>query len=66
MKMGNIYTIGATSKAVGAATESFPFVMDDIQGTPRGAKADVGAQQWSMMPGMRQPLTTAEVGPNAP
>ena len=66
VKMGDIFVITATSKAVGAAVGSYPFVMDDIAGHPRGAKLDVGAQQFSDAPALRQVLTTADVGPMAP
>jgi poly(beta-D-mannuronate) lyase len=61
-----VWTITATSKAIGAAVGSYPFVMDDINGIPRGAKLDVGAQQFSTAMPMRRPLTMADVGPMAP
>jgi poly(beta-D-mannuronate) lyase len=66
VKMGDVLAPTAMSKSVGAATETFPFVTDDITGTPRGPKADIGAQQFSPTPGPRRPLTTADVGPDAP
>jgi poly(beta-D-mannuronate) lyase len=66
VRMGEVFVLTATSRARGAAMESFPFVTDDIQGNARGDKPDVGAQQWSMSPGMRRPLTMADVGPDAP
>jgi hypothetical protein len=66
VRMGDALAISANSPAVGAAVGSFPFVVDDIQGTPRGAKPDVGSQQWSAQPGARQPLTQADVGPDSP
>jgi hypothetical protein len=37
-----------------------------IAGHPRGAKGDVGAEQFSASPGLRHVLTTADVGPMAP
>jgi hypothetical protein len=61
-----IWTISATSKAVGAAVGGYPFVMDDINGNPRGTKPDVGAQQYSTAMPLRRPLTMADVGPMAP
>jgi hypothetical protein len=61
-----IWVITATSKAIGAAVGSYPFVMDDINGIPRGAKPDVGPQQFSTTPPLRRVLTTADVGPTAP
>jgi poly(beta-D-mannuronate) lyase len=66
MQMGEILTITAGSKAIGAAVGSYPFVTDDIAGHPRGAKPDDGAQQFSSEPPLRRPLTTADVGPMAP
>ena len=61
-----IYNITAASKAVGAAVGSYPFVMDDINGHPRGARPDVGAQQYAGGMPPRRPLTMADVGPMAP
>jgi hypothetical protein len=66
VQMGEILTITATSKAVGAAVGSYPFVTDDISGHPRGMKPDVGAQQFSNDPPLRRVLTAADVGPMAP
>ena len=66
MQMGDILTITAGSKAIGAATGSYPFVTDDIFGHPRGAKLDVGPQQFSTDPPLRKVLSTADVGPMAP
>lgn len=65
MKMGDIYQLTAMSKAIGAGTGSFPFVMDDIAGHPR-VKPDVGAEQYSTDPTLRRVLTPADVGPDAP
>jgi hypothetical protein len=66
VRMGDILTITAGSRAVGAAVGSYPFVTDDISGFPRGAKLDVGAQQLSTGTPLRKVLTTADVGPMAP
>jgi hypothetical protein len=66
VQMGEILAITAGSKAVGAAVGSYPFVIDDIAGHPRGMKPDVGAQQFSTDPPQRRVLTIADVGPNAP
>jgi hypothetical protein len=66
VRQGDVLALTAGSPAIGGATTSFPFVSDDMRGTPRGAKQDIGAEQLSSMPGMRRPLTTADVGPNAP
>ena len=66
MQMGEILTITAGSKAIGAAQGSYPFVTDDIFGHLRGAKPDVGPQQFSPDPPLRRVLTTTDVGPMAP
>jgi hypothetical protein len=66
VKMGDLYTITMGSKAVGAATGSYPFVTDDLFGHPRGAKLDVGPEQLSSDPPLRKILTADDVGPMAP
>jgi poly(beta-D-mannuronate) lyase len=63
---GDAQVITPGSPAIGAATTAFPFVTDDIRGTPRTAKSDIGAVQLSTSPGPRRPLTVADVGPEAP
>jgi len=63
--MGEVLALTPSSKAIGAATGSFPFVMDDVAGHPR-PKPDVGAEQLSSAPALRRPLTPADVGPDAP
>jgi hypothetical protein len=65
-RQGEVLAPAAGSPALAAATTSYPFVTEDIQGTPRAAKADLGAIQRSATPGPRHPLTPAEVGPDAP
>jgi hypothetical protein len=66
VQMGDLLTIAAGSKAIGAATGSYPFLTDDIFGHPRGAKPDVGPEQLSTDPPLRTVLTPADVGPMAP
>jgi hypothetical protein len=66
VRMGDVLMITPSSPAVGAAVGSFPFVTDDIQGKPRGAMPDIGAEQLSPAPATRRPLTVADVGPDAP
>jgi poly(beta-D-mannuronate) lyase len=65
VRMGELLTITAGSPAVGAGS-AVPFVTDDMAGTARGSKPDIGAQQLSSSPGPRRPLTKADVGPDAP
>lgn len=66
VRMGDIWTATASSKTVGVAVGSYPFVTDDINGIPRGAKLDVGAQQVGEGMPRRKVLTIADVGPMAP
>ena len=67
-KTGDLLTLTATSRALGAAVagEGFPFVTHDVQGKPRGPRPDVGAEQLSPANALRRPLTAADVGPDAP
>jgi hypothetical protein len=66
VRTGEVLAISAGSPAIGAAKGVFSFVTDDIYGTSRGSKSDIGAEQHSASPGPRRPLTTADVGPDAP
>jgi hypothetical protein len=65
VKVGDTYKLSAMSPAIGAASTEFMFVTDDMDGQPRAAP-DVGADEWSMSPEIRRPLTTSDVGPDAP
>jgi poly(beta-D-mannuronate) lyase len=65
VRMGDIMAITATSKAIDAATGSYDFLTDDMNGQPR-VKPDVGADEWSEAAVKYRPLTTTDVGPNAP
>jgi hypothetical protein len=64
-RKGEVLALTPMSKAIGAATGSFPFVVDDIAGHPR-PKPDVGAEQLSSAPALRGPMSAADVGPDAP
>jgi poly(beta-D-mannuronate) lyase len=57
--------LSAASPAIGTATGSFPQVTLDIDQQARPAAKDVGADQYNTATPAR-PLTTADVGPNAP
>jgi poly(beta-D-mannuronate) lyase len=65
-RIGEMMAVPAMSKAIDAATGSYPFLMDDVQGQPRKDKADVGADEFTVDPALYRPLTPADVGPNAP
>ncbi len=38
----------------------------DLDGHPRGTSRDVGADEYTTLAPVRRPLTTADVGPDAP
>lgn len=61
-----LYRIGSGSAAIGAATGSYPQVTLDMDGQARPGAKDVGADQYVSGGANREPLTTAQVGPNAP
>ncbi|MFI5527313.1 polysaccharide lyase 6 family protein [Kitasatospora sp. NPDC051853] len=59
--------LSAGSPAIGAAGYTGTrAVTEDVDGQPRGTARDVGADQYSTQPPVRRPLTTADVGPDAP
>ncbi|QNE73320.1 lyase precursor [Streptomyces finlayi] len=60
-----IFRLSAGSPAINAATLASPAVADDIDGHPRGATRDVGADEYATTVPVRRPLTAADVGPNA-
>jgi poly(beta-D-mannuronate) lyase len=66
VKMGDIFRIAAGSPAIDAATMTFPFVTDDIDGRPRMGKFDLGAEEMSAGPGKFGLLSEKDVGPLAP
>lgn len=53
----------STSPALGGAVGNYAFVIDDMDGQSRGENKDVGADQASVEPMTRRPLTAADVGP---
>jgi hypothetical protein len=67
VRKDGVLSITAMSPAVNKAVGSFPFLTEDMHGQPR-EQPDIGADEWSTTPEMKQrrPLTTADVGPDAP
>jgi poly(beta-D-mannuronate) lyase len=65
VKMGGLFRLVAGSPAIDSAVGNYPYVMDDLDGQAR-AKPDIGADELATTPGMRHPLTEADVGPDAP
>ena len=62
----SIFRLLSTSPAINTGVGSFPEVTIDLDGQTRSGTKDVGADEFSTAPVVRRPLTTANVGPNAP
>ncbi len=61
-----VYRLGTGSAAINAATTNHATrVTDDLDGHPRTAPYDVGADEYSTATPLRRPLTPTDVGPNA-
>ena len=58
-----IWRPGPASPALGAAVGSFLFLTQDIAGTPRGEKKDIGCFQLPAAASGRGPLAVTDVGP---
>jgi len=61
-----LFRPGSSSPVINASKSpsSFPFVTDDMDGQPRNdGSPDVGADENSIAPKTRRPLTPADVGP---
>jgi poly(beta-D-mannuronate) lyase len=56
------YGLQKSSPAIGAAIGSYPFSTIDVNGRPRGAKPDAGAEQFSNVAGTNHILSPTEVG----
>jgi poly(beta-D-mannuronate) lyase len=64
VKMGEIFRFGAGSPAIDAADATYT-VPDDIDGSARSGKLDVGADELTMGP-LKAPLVAKDVGPASP
>jgi poly(beta-D-mannuronate) lyase len=62
----SIFRLLSTSPAINTSVGSYPEVTIDLDGHTRSGTKDVGADEFSTAPVIRRPLTTANVGPNAP
>jgi len=62
----SIFRLLSTSPAINTSVGSYPEVIIDLDGQTRSGTKDVGADEFSTAPVIRRPLTTANVGPNAP
>ncbi len=63
---GTVFRLSAGSPAIDAATGSFPQVTLDIDRVARTGTKDVGADEFAASGPQARPLTTADVGPQAP
>ncbi|MFE7404570.1 polysaccharide lyase 6 family protein [Isoptericola sp. NPDC057559] len=63
---GGLRRLSTGSPAVDAATGTYSFLSDDVDGQARDSRPDVGADELSAAAVTRHPLTTADVGPAAP
>jgi Chondroitinase B len=61
-----VFRLQSTSPAINSSVGSYPEVTLDLDGHSRSGAKDVGADEFSTAPVIRRPLTTADVGPNAP
>ncbi|TDU84256.1 poly(beta-D-mannuronate) lyase [Kribbella voronezhensis] len=62
-----VYRLSTGSAAVNASSQDHSSqVTDDLDGQPRVAPYDVGADELSTATTLRHPLTPTDVGPNAP
>ncbi len=62
----SLWQLTDNSAAIGMAINDYPYVATDMQGQPRDANPDVGADEYSNATPLRRPLTAADVGPGAP
>ena len=61
-----VFRLQSTSPAINTSVGSYPAVTIDMDGQSRSGTKDVGADEFSTGSITVRPLTTANVGPNAP
>jgi hypothetical protein len=61
-----LWRLTDSSPAVDAAVEDTPTIDDDVFGRARSGRKDTGAEEFSIEPLQRRPLTADDVGPDAP
>jgi poly(beta-D-mannuronate) lyase len=65
--VNGLLKLSGGSPAINAANNGVnPFVTDDMDGHARAGARDIGADEFSSAPISRRPLSTSDVGPNAP
>jgi poly(beta-D-mannuronate) lyase len=63
---GGVFRLSSGSPAIDSSAGTFPEVTLDMDAQSRTGAKDVGADEVSTAPINARPLTTADVGPNAP
>jgi poly(beta-D-mannuronate) lyase len=62
--VNGVQKLSSSSPAIDAGDNTYtPLVEDDMDGQPRDAHIDIGADEFSSAPSIRHALTTADVGP---
>ena len=61
----SLWFLRSESPAIDATPGNFFNIFDDIHGQERSIPEDIGADEYSLAPIIRRPLTPADVGPNA-
>jgi len=61
----SLWFLTSESPAIDATPGNFFNIFDDIHGQERSLPEDIGADEYSLAPITRRPLTLADVGPNA-
>ena len=61
-----LWCLRESSPAIDAAVDVFPAIDDDVFGRTRIGQRDIGAEEYSSEALRRRPLTSADVGPDAP
>jgi hypothetical protein len=60
-----LWRLSPGSPAIDAADTAFKYITQDIEGQPRDAVPDIGADEFSDQPAERKILTSGDVGPFA-
>ncbi|MCX6897315.1 MAG: hypothetical protein NT105_01320 [Verrucomicrobia bacterium] len=61
-----LWRLTDSSTAIDAAVEVSPVIAEDVFGRARIGRRDIGAEEFSKDPVKRGPLTSIDVGPDAP
>lgn len=64
--VNGLQKLSGSSPAINSSGGTFSYVTDDMDGQSRSGTIDVGADEYSTASIVRRPLTTGDVGVNAP